>query len=124
MIALENRRSMPSLIQDLTFARVEEPFTLETAPRVRDLLSPLLDAAGHVVLDLRSPQLDSVGLGALLSIQRKLELQGRSLFVVTADPEFRALVDAAGVSEALTVFSEVEQAIREAHERDRHAFAA
>lgn len=112
------------LIQDLTFARVEEPFTLETAPRVRDLLSPVLDAAGHVVLDLRSPELDSVGLGALLSIQRKLELQGRSLFVVTADPDFRALVEAAGVTDSLAIFTEVEQAVRVAQERGSRAFVA
>lgn len=112
--ALESPRSMPSLIQEVTFARLEEPFTQETARRVKEQLSPVLAALGHVVLDLRRAELDGVGLSALLSIQRKLELQGRSLFVVTENLDFRALVEAAGVSSALALFSGMDQAIQEA----------
>jgi anti-anti-sigma regulatory factor len=121
---LETPRPMPSLIQEVTFARVEEPFTSETAVRVKESLSPLLVGPGHVVLDLRSAQMDGVGLGALLSLQRKLELQGRALFVVTTDPAFGALIEAAGAGASLTLFSEMDQAIHEAKASGSHAYAA
>jgi len=122
--ALESPRLMPSLIQEVTFARVEEPFTHETAPRVKEQLSPVLAALGHVVLDLRRAELDGVGLSALLSIQRKLELQGRSLFVVTENRDFHALIEAAGVTSALALFSEMDQAIQEAQGNRELAFVA
>jgi len=123
-IALESPRPMPNMIHEVTFARVEEPFTHETARRVKEQLSPVLAGPGNVVLDLRRAELDGVGLGALLSIQRKLELQGRSLFVVTADAAFHALVEASGVTSALALFSGMNEAIEEAQSNSDLAFVA
>jgi anti-anti-sigma regulatory factor len=116
---------MSPLVQELTFAQVDSPLTAETVGSVKEQLSPLLGCPGHVVLDIRGSKLDGVGLSALLSMQRKLELQNRRLFVVATDPEFRALLEAAGASHSLTVFADMEQAVATARQQPpSHALAA
>jgi anti-anti-sigma factor len=103
-------------IQEITFARLESNLNGETLAWIREQLSPLLRRPGHVVLDLRNASLDSAGLGALLSMQRMLELQGRRLLVVATDPGFQSLLDVTGARAALNLYADAEQAMASARE--------
>ena len=98
----------------VTFVCVGHGFDVDTASQVRTELLPLLLRQGHVVLDLRDAVLDSSGLGAVLSLQRRLELQNRKLMVVATDPQFLALLERAGVAGVLSLFNDAEQAVRHA----------
>lgn len=101
----------PTLVQEVTVARLDCAFDQDTALRVKEQLSSLFCRPGHVVLDLQEARLDSVGLGAILSLQRKLELQGRRLFVVSDAGPFRELLARAGVSDCLTLFEHADEAM-------------
>ncbi len=109
---------------EVTFVRVESAFTLETAVLLKEQLSPVLSRAGHVVMDLRGALLDSSGLGAVLSMQRHLELKGRRLLVVSGDPQFLSLLDRAGVSGALSLFPDAEQAVHYVQQLQSESFTA
>ena len=112
------------LLREVTFARVEDAMDTQTVDSVRDYLNGLLSRPGHVVLDLRRARVDSAGLGAVLSMQHKLDLQGRRLFVVTDDASFHSLLENAGVPHALALFPNVEQAIQQAQQQPGHGYAA
>lgn len=111
MQTMERTEGRTALIQEVTFARVDCAFDTDTAVRIKEQLTPLLHRPGHVVLDLREARLDSAGLGALLTIQRRLEAQGRRLFVVNDDPGFRDLLERAEVADCLTLFDEADDAM-------------
>lgn len=98
--------------EEVTCVRVEEQFDLDNFSRVKEQLKPVLRRVGPVVLDLRTARLDGFGLGALLSMQLKLELQGRRMFVVTSSPDFHQLLDASGAAQSLSLYSDLEQAVR------------
>ena len=100
---------------EVTFVRVEDAFTLETAVLLKEQLSPVMSRPGHVVMDLRGASLDSTGLGAVLSMQHRLELSGRRLLVVSEDPQFLDLLDRAGVPDILSLFRDAEQAVHYVH---------
>jgi len=97
---------------DVTFVRIQTPFVAETSGEVKRYVWPFLARTGHVVLDLRGATLDSTGLGAVLGMQRHLELHERRLLVVANDPQFLSLVERAGVMHALSLFSDAEQAVQ------------
>jgi anti-anti-sigma factor len=109
---------------ELTFVSVESDLDFDSVARVKAQLSSLLDRGGHVVMDLRAATLDSSGLGAVLSLQRQLELQGRRLLVVSRDPGFLSLLDTAGARGALQLFPDAEQAIKHARKCPAVALAA
>ena len=96
---------------EVTFVRLESPFDAETSAQVKQTLQGILGRPGHVVLDLRGTTLDSTGLGALLGMQRQLEVRGRRLLVIATDPQFMALLQRAGVPHALALFPDAEQAV-------------
>jgi anti-anti-sigma factor len=102
---------------EATLVRVESAFNVETAGPVRARLAALVSRPGDLILDLRGTTLDSSGLGALLSLQRRLEAQGRQLLVVATDPQFLALLERAGVPGTLSLFADAEQAIRYAQDK-------
>jgi anti-anti-sigma regulatory factor len=105
---------------EVTFVRLERAFTFETAAQVKEELSPLLARPGDLVLDLRGATLDSAGLGAILSMQRKLHLANRKLLVV-ADSPFLGLLDRTGTREAVSLFQDASQAVNHALEAARPA---
>jgi anti-anti-sigma regulatory factor len=95
----------------VNLVRVDSAFTIETAVRLKQQLSTLLERPGHVVLDLRGAILDSAGLGAVLSIQRFLELRGRRLLLVSSDPQFIGLLDRSGAAGSVTLFPDAGEAV-------------
>jgi anti-anti-sigma factor len=99
---------------ELTLVRVGTPVDHQHAVGVRKRLDPLLTRPGHVVLDLRESRLDSRGLGVILSMQRRLELQGRRLYIIADDPDFLGLLDRTGAAPALVLCSNVDQALMQA----------
>jgi anti-anti-sigma factor len=99
---------------EVTIVRVESELNLETVASVKRQLTSLLGRCGHVILDLREATLDSSGLGAVLSLQRHLELQERRLLVIARDPRFFSLLDSAGAGSALAVFPDADRAIEHA----------
>jgi len=102
---------MQPLSWEVTLVRVESPFTMETAYLVKEQLTPLLGRPGDIVLDLRAASLDSAGLGAVLCMQRQLELRERRLLVVATDPQFLGLMERAGVKGALPLFADAGKAV-------------
>lgn len=103
---------------EITVVGVDDTFDLDSVPKVKERLRAVLERTGPVVLDLRSAILDSTGLGAVLSLQRRLELQERLLFVVSDDARFHRLLDLTGVRAALCVVRSAEEALRLARERE------
>ncbi len=97
---------------EATLVGLENAFTLDTASSIKGQLSPVLSRVGDVIVDIRGASLDSAGLGALLSLQRRLELQDRHLLVVGGNPEFLGLLERTGATDSLTVFADVEKATR------------
>ena len=97
--------------QQIQLIRLREPRGRDAARAVRDQLAPALAETGHVVLDLRRLMPDTTLLGVVLSFQRRLELNGRLLLVVSQDRGFFRLLDALGISSALTVFTDVDAAV-------------
>lgn len=112
--------SMPKV----NLARVGTAFDVDTLGEVKAQLTPLLTRQGHVVLDLRGARLDSSGLGAVLSLQRKLHLQGRGLFVVTECAEFRRLLETVEATHALTLYSDLEHALNLAESTGKLGYSA
>lgn len=94
----------------VTILRLSDDLTVDRMREMRAEVLAALQAPGHLVLDMREVSLDSTGLGAVLSLQRQLELQERRLAVVSNDPGFISLLDRAGALAALTLFSDVDQA--------------
>lgn len=101
---------MQSSGSPITLVRPTHDLTVETMRHTRAELAGLLDEPGHVLLDLRAVSLDSTGLGAVLSLQRQLELLERRLAVIGTDPAFMTLLDRTGALDALTLFAEPEPA--------------
>ena len=99
---------------EVTYVKFERSLDLESLAESRERLSGVLARDGHVVLDLRSAELDSTGLGAVLSLQRKLELQDRVLFVVSNEPAFLRLLEVTGVKSVLRIVADAEEAVRQA----------
>lgn len=102
---------MRSASWGVTFIGVDQAVDSETAAAVRTRLNPVLGQGGHVVLDLRGAGVDGEGLGAILSIQRQLEVHGQRMLLVSEDPRFLSLVERAGVSAAFSVFGDSESAL-------------
>jgi anti-anti-sigma regulatory factor len=96
---------------EVNLVRVENAFTVETAGSVKQQLSNLLDRPGHVVLDLGEATVDSAGLGAMLSMQRFLELRGRKLLLVSNSLDFQGLLDRSGAAGSVTVFADAAAAV-------------
>ena len=109
---------------EVILVRPEGAFDFETAARLKAQWPRLLSLTGHVVLDLRAARLDCRALSALLSLQRRLELQGRILVVVTEDSRFLALLERTGAESALCLFRDVDAAVRYAKTRPSLAMAA
>lgn len=109
---------------EVTLVHVENVFDFETGPTVRSKLLPILKRQGHVILDLRGAMLDSSGLGTVLSMQRRLELQGRLLLVVAADKRFISLLERTGVRAHLQLFRDTEAAFQYARAYSAVALAA
>jgi anti-sigma B factor antagonist len=99
---------------EITVVGLEETLDARSAPQVKERFQQVLDRPGPVVLDLRASTLDSTGLGSVLSLQRRLELQERRLVVVSDDPYFHRLLQVTGVNSAICVRRTVEEAIQEA----------
>jgi anti-anti-sigma regulatory factor len=111
MQTMEHLAVFDPLVQEVTFARVDSAFTRDTALRIKEQLSPVFQRPGPVVLDIAAADVDSVGLGAMLSMQRRLELQGRRLLVVSDDPAFHTLLERAEVVHCLTLFPHADAAV-------------
>ena len=94
----------------VTILRLSDDLTVDRMREMRSEVRAALAAPGHLVLDVREVALDSTGLGALLSLQRQLELQERRLAIVSDDPAFISLLDRSGVLAAITLFSDPDQA--------------
>ncbi|HEU4753895.1 MAG TPA: STAS domain-containing protein [Armatimonadota bacterium] len=116
--------AMQSGSWEVTFVCVEDALDLETVAPVKARLAGVLERGGDVVLDLRHAVVDSTGLGVLLSVQRRLELQERRLLVVTQGAGLLKLLDAAGAAGSLLLFADVEQAIQEARRGPAPVLAA
>ncbi len=97
---------------EATLVGVGRSLDLETASYFRSRIAPVLGRTGDVILDLREVEVDSTGLGTLLSLQRRLELEDRRLLVVGTAPGFLDLLDRAGAGGALALFPDVEEATR------------
>lgn len=109
---------------EMTLVGVDEALDAQTAPHVKERLRKVLDRPGPVVLDLRSATVDSTGLGTVLSLQRKLELQNRRLLVISTDPYLHRLLTVTGVGATLCVLGDVDEAIDYARRTSRLAPAA
>jgi anti-anti-sigma factor len=96
---------------EITLVGVDEALDAQTAPIVKERLREVLDRPGPVVLDLRTASVDSTGLGTVLSLQRKLELQNRRLMVISNDPYLHRLLAVTGVGATLCVLRDVDEAI-------------
>jgi anti-anti-sigma factor len=99
------------LCSAVTCVRVATPFDVETAADVKLELKPLISKPGHIVLDLRGASLDSTGLGVVISMKWRLEQAGRRLMVVGDGPSLGQLIERAGVSNYLSVYDTVEEAM-------------
>ncbi len=97
---------------EVTVFHVENTLDMDTAPHMKDRFLSVLTRPGNVVLDLRRATLDSTGLGAVLSLQRLLDVRGRRLLVVADDPRFLSLLQHAGVEHALTLYPTAELALQ------------
>src|SRR5437588_8892287 len=113
---------MQSSSWEVTVVRVESGLNEDTASSIRQQSSLLLSRPGPVILDVREASLDSSALCAVLSLQQRLDLQGRRLLVVATDPRFVSLVERAGVGDSFRIFGNAEEALR--HTRERSAAAA
>jgi len=102
---------------EITVLGVEDALDLDSVSHLKERLRSVLERTGPVVLDLRSAILDSTGLGAVLSLQRRLDLQDRLLLIVSDDARFHRLLDLTGVRAALQVVASSEEALRLARER-------
>ena len=81
-------------------------------PLLADVVS---DSHGSVLIDLRRVRrVDGTGLALLIATGQQLRLQNRQLFLITEDPEFRALLGRTGVGSALAVYPSIDDAIWEA----------
>jgi anti-sigma B factor antagonist len=78
-----------------------------TAPRLTTRLDGIVRRRlGDVVLDLTATEfIDSLGLHALLNIQRRLTRQARALSVICAEGPVRHAMELARLDEALGVVS-------------------
>jgi anti-anti-sigma regulatory factor len=108
---------------EVTFIQVDDTADCSVAGSLREQLSPALADTGDVVLDVRAARLDSLGLSALLAVQRQLQLNDRRLLVVADDPGFLSLVERAGVAHTLAIFRDPEQAVSCVYERRAPALA-
>jgi len=102
---------------EITVVGVEDALDLDSVSHVKERLRSVLERSGPVVLDLRSAVLDSTGLGAVLSLQRRLDLQDRLLLVVSDDARFHRLLDITGVRAALRVVRSFDEAVGLAREQ-------
>jgi anti-anti-sigma factor len=98
---------------EVTLVCVQDALETGTVGEVKERFSALLDRDGDVILDVRGVRMDSTGLGAILSLQRQLELRERRLLVVTQGASLLTLLDSAGAKGALALYPDVEAAMRE-----------
>jgi anti-anti-sigma factor len=104
---------MQSGTWEVTLVGVRDALETGTAAEVKERFNALLDRDGDVILDVRGVRLDSAGLGAILSLQRQLELRERRLLVVTQGASLLTLLDSAGAKGALALYPDAEAAARE-----------
>lgn len=109
---------------EVTLVRVESSLGAETTAKIRTHSSSLLAGPGHVIVDLRDAAVDSSGLCAVLSLARRLELQGRRLLVVATDPQLLSLLDRTGITGAFPLFRDMETAIQHTRKHSGLALAA
>jgi len=105
---------MDRISREVTYVSIHNPVDVDTTPAVKPELEKLLARPGQVILDVRAAAVDSTGLGAILSFQRRLELQDRRLLVVADSREFSQLLDRTGARDALHLFQDPEQAFQSA----------
>lgn len=103
---------------EITIIGAEGDLDLDTVQHVKARMRAVLERTGPVLLDLRKAVLDSTGLGSVLYLQRRLELQDRLLFVVSDDARFHRLLDLTGVRPALQVVRSMDEALQLARERE------
>ncbi|MFN3650176.1 MAG: STAS domain-containing protein [Armatimonadota bacterium] len=94
---------------EILIVQFTQPADAESPAGLKQRLLAAVEHPGHVVLDLRPVRLDAGRLGVILSLQRRLELQGRRL-VVAGSADLTLLLERAGAEQALTVFPDPAQA--------------
>jgi anti-anti-sigma regulatory factor len=98
---------------EVTLVCVQHALETGTVAEVKERFNTLLERHGDVILDVRGAAVDSTGLGAVLSLQRQLELRDRRLLVVTQGASLLTLLDTAGATGALALYPDVEAAMRD-----------
>ena len=98
---------------EVTLVCVRDAVDTGAVAEVKERFNALLERDGDVILDVRGAAVDSTGLGAMLSLQRQLELRERRLLVVTQGASLLTLLDTAGATGALALYPDVEAATRD-----------
>jgi anti-sigma B factor antagonist len=86
---------------------------LATVPQVRQQVVSLVgDRRAHLMVDLSGVDfIDSVGLGLLVSILKRVRSHGGDLLVAGVSPRARALLELTRLDEIIEVYPSVEAAV-------------
>jgi anti-sigma B factor antagonist len=98
-LELESRSS-----GDTTIVVVRGEIDMATAPKVRDVLTELVDAgASRIVLDCRGLDfLDSSGIGVLIAVRKRLGANG-AMTLEAPQPHVRKVLELTGVSDHVEI---------------------
>lgn len=85
---------------------------LYSAPEFKEaLVQAIEDGMKDIVVDLGGVDfLDSTGLGVLVGVNRRLELLGGSLAIVSPDDTTRRVFEISGLDKRFTIYEERERA--------------
>jgi anti-anti-sigma factor len=99
-------------VEGCTMLEMAGEFDAESAPRIRQTLTDLIDAtAGPIVVDLGEvTSVDAGALGVLVAADHRLQARADRLRVARPRPEVLEAMHAAGVHRVLRIYGTVEEA--------------
>jgi len=102
-------------VEGCTVLALAGQFNAESAPRVRRMLTEIVDAtAGPVVVDLGAvTSVDAHALGVLVGADHRLQARADRLRVARPGPEVVEAMHAAGVHRVLRIYDTVAEACAE-----------
>jgi anti-sigma B factor antagonist len=97
--------------------RLEGEFDLYASPEVRQAADQVLEAGGHLVVDLTEVTfLDSSGLGTLVGLQKRAKLVGARMTLCGPSPRLYKIFDVTALRGAFTFVPDLSSLEGAAHE--------
>nr|CBH32110.1 putative tetR family transcriptional regulator [Streptomyces albaduncus] len=116
IIRHENMMASYDMVNGWTVVEIDGDMDGHTSPMIRDALIELIDEGHrHFILDLNFvPFLDSMGLGMIVAVTKRIRGRDGSLRIVSASSRVLRIFDLSGMRQSYEVYHSREEATRTA----------